>query len=34
MQQNGFFLTSFEVDLLFSRLDRNMDGKVTFNEVK
>jgi Ca2+-binding EF-hand superfamily protein len=33
MQNNGYILTSFELELLFERLDKNHDGKVTFNEV-
>lgn len=33
MQENGYLLTSFELDLLFDRLDKNQDGVVTFNEV-
>jgi Ca2+-binding EF-hand superfamily protein len=32
MQENGFYLTSFELEILFDRLDKNHDGKVTFNE--
>lgn len=32
MNENGFYLTTFELDIIFERLDRNRDGLVTFNE--
>jgi Ca2+-binding EF-hand superfamily protein len=32
MNLNGYYLTTFELDLIFERLDRNKDGVITFNE--
>ena len=33
MQENGNFLTAFELEILMEMLDKNGDGKITFNEV-
>lgn len=33
MQKNGYLITNNELDILFARLDKNKDGKVSFNEV-
>jgi Ca2+-binding EF-hand superfamily protein len=33
MAANGYILTAFELELLFDRVDKDHDGKVSFNEV-
>jgi hypothetical protein len=32
MQENGYYLGQFEQDLLFNRIDKNKDGRISFNE--
>lgn len=32
LEEHEFFATNKELDLLFQRYDRDMDGKVTFSE--
>jgi Ca2+-binding EF-hand superfamily protein len=32
MQENGYGLTPFEQDSLFDRIDKNKDGRISFNE--
>ena len=33
MKENGSFLSSFELEILMERLDKNGDEHITFNEV-
>ena len=33
MHQHGLMITNSEVDILFDRLDKNQDGKISFDEV-
>lgn len=33
IESRGFYITEKEVRWLLNKLDRNRDGKVTFNEV-
>ncbi len=32
MQKNCYYLSQFEEDLLFNRIDKNRDGRISFNE--
>ncbi len=34
MNKNGYLITQNELEMLFYRLDKNKDGKISFNEVK
>lgn len=33
MHKNGLLITKNELEILFLRLDKNKDGKISFNEV-
>lgn len=33
MHKNGILITKGELEILFDRLDKNKDGKISFNEV-
>ena len=33
MQINGFLLSNYELEILFSRFDQNNDRNIAFNEV-
>jgi Ca2+-binding EF-hand superfamily protein len=33
LHKNGILITKNELEMLFDRLDKNKDGKISFNEV-
>lgn len=33
MHKNGILITKNELEILFDRLDKNKDAKISFNEV-